>query len=79
MGRLIDTDDIKARAIEEAEDMEEPWHSQFAILVEWLVDETFTAYDTDKVVAELEGRSRSMMPVIPTHEAIDIVKRGGVE
>ena len=43
------------------------------------IDNQPTAYNTDKVVAELEGRSRSMVPVIPTHEAIDIVKRGGVE
>ena len=52
--RLIDADDLKARAREEAVAMEEPWKSKFAILVEWLVDKTFTAYDVEAKVAELE-------------------------
>ena len=52
--RLIDADDLKARAREEAVTMEEPWKSKFAILVEWLVDKTFTAYDVEAKVAELE-------------------------
>lgn len=38
-----------------------------------------TAYDTDKVVAELEEASKTMMPVIPTKDAINIVRKGRVE
>ena len=53
MGRLIFAEDIKARAVEAAVAMEEPWHSQFAVLVEWLVDKTFTAYDVEKVIEQL--------------------------
>lgn len=37
-----------------------------------------TAYDVEKVVKQLEKASRIMQPVIPTKEAIDIV-RGGEE
>ena len=37
-----------------------------------------TAYDVEKVVSELEKASKTMMPVIPTKDAIDIVKRGVV-
>lgn len=44
-----------------------------------LIEETETAYNVDAVVAELEKASKTMMPVIPTMDAIDIVKRGGVE
>ena len=43
-----------------------------------LIKETETAYDVDAVVAELEKASKTMMPVIPTKDAIDIVKRGVV-
>lgn len=38
-----------------------------------------TAYDVEKVVAALEKHTRIMMPVIPAKEAIDIVRKGGVE
>lgn len=38
-----------------------------------------TAYSVEKVVAEMKQHTRTMMPVIPAEEAIDIVKRGGVE
>lgn len=37
-----------------------------------------TAYNVEKVVAELEKESKTMLPVIPTSEAIDIVRKGGV-
>lgn len=40
---------------------------------------TPTAYDVDAVVKELEEHTRTMMPVIPAKEAIEIVKTGGVE
>lgn len=43
-----------------------------------VIDAQPTAYDVEKVVAELEQHTRTMMPVIPAEEAIEIVKRGGI-
>lgn len=93
MGRLIDAEDIKARAKEAAIGMEEPWHSQFAILVEWLVDKTFTAYDTEKVIAEINNLpthkevatsekhpfSAYEAEMISKHKVMGIVKKGGAD
>lgn len=36
-----------------------------------------TAYDVEKVVKQLEKAGRVMQPVIPTKEAIEIVRGGG--
>ena len=79
--RLIDAEDLKARAREEIGGMEEPFHSQFAILVEWLVDKTATAYDVEAVINEMEcfAREQDGEPNAGFIDmCIDIV-RGGVE
>lgn len=49
------------------------------INIEMAVEELPCAYDVEKVIAELEEHSRTMMPVIPTKEAIEIVRNGGKE
>lgn len=78
--RLIDAEDLKARAREEAEAMEEPWHSQFAILVEWLVDKTFTAYDVEKVVEQVRCDCYTMgLDESQTEIIVNSVRNGGVE
>lgn len=66
MGRLIDADAL----IEEY-----PQASGLKLVIE----NAPTAYDVEKVVAALEKHTRIMMPVIPAKEAIDIVRKGGVE
>lgn len=38
-----------------------------------------TAYDVDAVVEKLQKASRTMIPVIPTEEAIAIIRAGGKE
>ena len=44
-----------------------------------MVKQQPVAYDVQKVVKQLEKASRVMQPVIPTKEAIDIVRGGGKE
>ena len=44
-----------------------------------IVREQPIAYNVDKVVEQLKANSKTMMPVIPTEKAIEIVKAGGVE
>ena len=41
------------------------------------VIEAPTAYDVDAVVAELKKATKTMMPVIPTKDAVAIVRKGG--
>jgi len=69
MGRLIDADKFKVY-------LQEYLHYGHAI--PW-VDAQPTAYDVDAVVAELEEASKTMMPVIPTKDAVAIVRKGGAE
>lgn len=76
MGRLIDADKLKVY-------LQEYLHYGHAI--PW-VDAQPTAYNVEKVVAELEEASKplgfGLMPdsrYIAESKAIDIVKRGGVE
>lgn len=77
MGRLIDADAFEKFIKEKYKDGE----STDDIKDQMLFDLSYqpTAYNADAVVAELEKASKAMMPVIPTSEAIEIVKRGGVE
>lgn len=78
MARLIDADKLKVY-------LKEYLHYEHAI--PW-VDAQPTAYDVEKVVAELEDAKFLMPPENDNHyadnglfleDAIDIVKRGGVE
>lgn len=76
MGRLIDADAFYKRYCEVYEDgVDEGEIDRIA----YMISTEPTAYDVEKVVAELEKESKTMLPVIPTSEAIDIVKKGGVE
>ena len=75
--RLIDAEDLKARAREEIGGMEEPLASQFAILVEWLVDKTATAYDVEKVLEQI--KYKLFCRDLPTNIVDHIVRKGGVE
>jgi hypothetical protein len=75
MGRLIDADAL----IEEAREL----HIDDFMLVMAMANKQPTAYDVEKVVAELE-KLKLDVPNIPyskdvIDEAIGIVKRGGVE
>ena len=60
--RLIDADEVIAKAKKEAIAMSEPFKSQFGLLVEWIAGKTSTAYDVDKVVEQLEDL-KSRVPV----------------
>ena len=60
--RLIDADEVIAKAKKEAIAMSEPFKSQFGLLVEWIAGKTSTAYDEDKVVEQLEDL-KSRVPV----------------
>ena len=82
MGRLIDADRFKSflQALCKAG---APYHEVIQLL-----DKEPTAYDISKVVAELEDAKFLMPPENDNHyadnglfleDAIDIVKRGGVE
>ena len=88
--RLVDAEDLKARAREEIGGMEEPLASQFAILVEWLVDKTATAYDVEKVVEQIhncfckviDACEEDIIPqeILEYNKSIcEIVRSGGVE
>ena len=82
MRRLIDAEEVIARANKEASAMSEPFKSQFGLLAEWIINKTSTAYDIDKVVEQLNKLSaeaeqfnlRGMLTDI-----IEIVKLGGIE
>ena len=78
IGRLIDADAL----IEEAKEM----HVDDFMLVFGMVNKQPTAYDVEKVVAELENKKGTYFDglkcegtMMKINEAIDIVKRGGVE
>ena len=60
--RLIDADEVIAKAKKEAIAMSEPFKSQFGLLVEWIAGKTSSAYDVDKVVEQLEDL-KSRVPV----------------
>ena len=86
MGRLIDADELlkeieeTAISVENArsgETIKKAFLQCLATVREGII-RTPTAYNVDAVVAELEKASKTMLPVIPTKEAISIVKRGGV-
>lgn len=71
MGRLINADDVKD-LINGLDSL--PWEEQ----VDEMVDAIPTAYDLDKVVAELERESYNRFD-LRLSKAISIVKRGGRE
>lgn len=74
MGRLIDADAL-------SEELKKHYIGVWRLdtLAKQYIDAQPTAYDVEKVVAALEKHTRIMMPVIPAKEAIDIVRKGGVE
>jgi len=85
MGRLIDADALckRLREIYDGYMLDE---GCCPIEFESLVDEQPTAYDTEKVVAELEERKgtyfdgeRCEGTVIKINKAIEIVRKGGAE
>lgn len=71
MGRLIDADDL----IEELGKRE---YSREKHDFKILIEKQPTAYDVEKVLAELEKLDRKTFRISPK-DAIDIVKAGGVE
>lgn len=80
MARLIDADDL----IKEI-NKKMPQGSARGVFKAF-IDEQPTAYNVEKVVAELEDKSQYCIPIngqaftgIKTEYAIDIVKRGGVD
>lgn len=90
--RLIDADEVIAKAKKEAIAMSEPFKSQFGLLVEWIAGKTSTAYDVDKVVEQLESESARWQDsgdayndekekgvAIGFRKAIEVVKGGGVD
>ena len=95
MGRLIDADKYLAKVNSEAQAMPEEQGETFVLLTEWILEKTPTAYDVDKVTAQLE--KEYVTPRCVNDEpcdypetidccydraitkAIDIIKRGGVD
>lgn len=86
MGRLIDADAFKRRVAGMAISNNYPANKANA----WceLIDEQPTAYDVDKVVEQLEERSKEYNSGVRLHgkpeemltdDAIEIVKGGGVD
>lgn len=80
MGRLVDIDEVIRVA-------ENTFPKEDVRKIMWVLCHTPTAYDVEKVVAELDnaesvkvfGSLNSGNRLIPVSDAIDIVKRGGVE
>lgn len=85
MSRLIDADVLIEMIKKHSENVKcsEPSLDAFYQMAHehiiGIVDIQPIAYDVEKVVEELKKQSRIMMPVIPTEEAIDIVRKGGIE
>ena len=80
MGRLVDVDNILLTA-------EGEFGKDDVDKIRWLLSHIGTAYDVEKVMAELEFRKSYLsykglivsIPVVTFENAIDIVKRGGVD
>lgn len=80
MGRLVDIDEVIKVA-------ENTFPQEDVRKIMWVLCHTPTAYDISKVVAELEEMPNreadhyyaNSNDVIDREDAIDIVKRGGVE
>lgn len=88
MARLIDADDL----IEIAEDILSRQNHKQVTIPSWLekaINNTPTAYNVEKVAAELESKksiiqivdieTNQLINLISLDKAIDIVKRGGAE
>ena len=78
--RLIDADKFKGKVIAS--------HTGSGVIKLIAIDEVLTAYDPDKVVEQLEERSKEYNSGVRLHgkpeemittEAIEIVKGGGVD
>ena len=88
MGRLIDADELLAQ-IRQIDFLKTPNSTKLsACEIMEIVNRQPTAYDVETVVAELEDAKFLMPPENDNHyadnglfleDAIDIVKRGGVE
>ena len=84
--RLIDADALMEEIDNQMKELQKDGNDDLARGVTLFIAEKMksfikaqpTAYDVEKVVSELEKASKTMMPVIPTKDAIDIVKRGVV-
>lgn len=79
MGRLVDIDSLKGCAIIRPTSHESIEHIKQCGNDILNHNDIPTAYDVDAVVAELEQASKTMLPVIPTKDAVGIVRKGGVE
>lgn len=84
MGRLIDSDSLKSLIAGMAIYNNYPANKANALCE--LIDTQPTAYDVDKVVAQLEAYSNAdeaerlgTMPVVELTDAITIVKGGGAD
>lgn len=86
--RLIDADEFINYIQEEIRTSKEQYTKIVLSLIIGIIATQPTAYNPEKVVEELEERSKEYNSGVRlhgkpeemlTHEAIDIVKRGGVE
>ena len=80
MGRLVDVDDILSTA-------EGEFGKDDVDKIRWLLAHIGTAYDVEKVIAQLEFRKSYLsykglivsIPVVTFENVMEIVKRGGVD
>lgn len=86
MNRLINADELLARAEHEANGMTGDFKDLLVPTLSWLINKTSTAYDVDKVIEELvksakESHGNAGMGgemVVNLDDAVEIVKQGGV-
>lgn len=77
MGRLIDADELKNNYTNTFVNV---FGVKGAEMFQGVIDQTKTAFDVEKVVAELEKESVGAFAIqtISFRRAVDILKRGGV-
>ena len=86
MNRLINADELLARAEHEANGMTGDFKDLLVPTLSWLINKTSTAYDVDRFVEKLvksakESHGNAGMGgemVVNLDDAVEIVKQGGV-
>lgn len=84
MGRLIDADLLKKNIAKwlqggDPQETEMVKLDDIAVSIVMEIEEQPTAYDVEKVVAELETHLTGWMPIQPIDMAREIVRKGGVD
>ena len=80
MGRLVDEDAVYDYLTGKFNEFDiSVFKNEFAGKILDELCDIPTAYDVEKVVAELEANTSLFVPAIPTETAVNIVKRGGVK